>query len=150
MSAKTENSVMELAIVKKVLAFLNIGEDAKIGNFFAKEVKKAEKAIRDLKRNITTLENAYNDKVDDVNEKLTDAKEAVQDAKIAVTLEDVKTNEAANNFSEVYWNRIKVKTYVVKELEKSLETLKENHEKAVATEQEQIDKYQARIDMIKN
>jgi len=60
MTTKKETSGI-YALAQKVLNLLNIGEDAKINNFFSKEVKKAEKAIRDLKRNSTTLENQYND-----------------------------------------------------------------------------------------
>lgn len=136
------------ALAQKVLNLLNIGEDAKINNFFAKEVKKAEKAIRDLKRNLTTLENQYNDDVDDVNEKLVDAREAVDDAKIAVTLNDVKTNDAADSFATTYWRNVDAKLAEVKKLEKKLETLKETFNKATEEIQEQIDKYQDRIDMI--
>lgn len=146
---KESTTMMELPIVKKVLAFLNIGEDAKIGNFFAKEVKKAEKFIRDLKRNLTTYENAYNDSVDDVNEKLVDAREAVEEAKIAITVDDVKTNDAANAFSEVYWRNVSSKVATVERLEEELEELEESYKENVKRVQKQIDKYQDRIDMIK-
>ena len=137
------------ALAQKVLNLLNIGEDAKINNFFSKEVKKAEKAIRDLKRNLTTLENQYNDSIDDVNEKLVDAREAVEDAKIAVTLADVKTNDAADSFASVYWRNVDAKLAGVKSLEKKLEALAETFKKDSEDVQEQIEKYQARIDMIK-
>jgi t-SNARE complex subunit (syntaxin) len=137
------------ALAQKVLNLLNIGEDAKINNFFSKEVKKAEKFIRDLKRNLTTLENTYNDDVDDINEKLVDAREAVEDAKIAVTLADVKTNDAADSFASVYWRNVDAKLAEVKRLEKKLETLAETFKKDSEDVQEQIEKYQARIDMIK-
>ena len=146
---KESTTMMELPIVKKVLAFLNIGEDAKIGNFFAKEVKKAEKFIRDLKRNLTTYENEYNDSVDDVNEKLVDAREAVEEAKIAITVDDVKTNDAANTFSEVYWRNVSSKVATVERLEEELEELEESYKENVKRVQKQIDKYQDRIDMIK-
>lgn len=149
MTTKVNKSVIELAIVKKVLTLLNIGEDAKIGNFFAKEVKKAEKAIRDLKRNLTTLENSYNDDVDDITEKLVDADEAVEDAKVAVTLEDVKNNDAANSFAYNYWYNVDGKLAEVARLVKSLKEKEEAYRKSVEAQQDQIDKYQARIDMIK-
>ena len=137
------------ALAQKVLNILNIGEDAKINNFFAREVKKFEKFIRDLNRNLTTLENQYTDSVDDVNEKLIDAKEAVEDAKIAVTLADVKTNDAADSFASHYWNNIDVKMKEVKRLEQKLEDLKNAFEKQTQEVKDQIEKYQDRIDMIK-
>ena len=136
------------ALAQKVLDLLNIGEDAKINNFFSKEVKKAEKAIRDLRRNLTTLENQYNDSIDDVNEKLVDAKEAVEDAKIAITLNDVKTNDAADSFAGTYWRNVDSKLAEVKRLEKKSESLAESLKKSIEEVQEQIDKYQARINMI--
>ena len=147
MSTKKETAGI-YALAQKVLNLLNIGEDAKINNFFSKEVKKAEKAIRDLKRNLTTLENQYNDSIDDVNEKLVDAKEAVEDAKIAVTLNDVKTNDAADSFAGNYWRNVDSKLAEVKRLEKKSESLADSLKKSVEDVQEQIDKYQSRIDMI--
>lgn len=140
--------IMELSIVKAVLAFLNIGEDAKIGNFFAKELKKAEAFIRDLKRNLETLKNAYNDRVDDLTEKLADAEEAVTEAFMCITLEDVKTNEAASNYSQIYWSNISKRTDAVESIKQSLVTLKEEYDKEVAAQQEKIGKYQFRIDAI--
>lgn len=149
MTTKKVETTGVFALAQKVLNFLNIGEDAKINNFFAKEVKKAEKAIRDLKRNLTTLENQYNDSVDDINEKLADAVEAVQEAKIAITLNDVKTNDAADSFASIYWRNVDAKLAEVKRLEKKIEALKESFEQSTKDTNEQIDKYQSRIDMIK-
>lgn len=136
------------ALAQKVLNLLNIGEDAKINNFFSKEVKKAEKAIRDLKRNLTTLENQYNDQVDDVNEKLVDATEAVEDAKIAITLNDVKTNDAADSFASTYWRNVDAKLKEVERLKSNLENLKKSFDAQTDEVDKYINKYQARIDMI--
>lgn len=150
MTTKKETATTGIyALAQKVLNILNIGEDAKINNFFAREVKKFEKFIRDLNRNLTTLENQYTDSVDDVNEKLIDAKEAVEDAKIAITLADVKTNDAADSFASHYWNNIDAKMKEVKRLEQKLEDLKSAFEKQTQEVKDQIEKYQARIDMIK-
>ena len=148
MTTKTTETGI-LALAQKVLNLLNIGEDAKINNFFAKEVKKSEKAIRDLKKNLNTLENQYQDDVEDVEEKLVDAEEAVNEAKVAVTLEDVQTNDAADSFSYVYWKNVDGKLADVKRLKSKLESLEENFKKASGEIEEQILKYQARIDMIK-
>lgn len=150
MTTKKETTATSIyALAQKVLNILNIGEDAKINNFFAREVKKFEKFIRDLKRNLTTLENQYTDDVDDVNEKLIDAKEAVEDAKIAVTLDDVKTNDAADSFATIYWTNIDAKTKEVERLEQKLKDLKDTFEKETQKVKDQIEKYQKRIDMIK-
>lgn len=150
MTTKKETATTGIyALAQKVLNVLNIGEDAKINNFFAREVKKFGKFIRDLNRNLTTLENQYADSVDDVNEKLIDAKEAVEDAKIAVTLNDVKTNDAADSFASRYWNNIDAKMKEVKRLEQKLEDLKNAFEKQTQEVKDQIEKYQDRIDMIK-
>lgn len=150
MTTKKETATTGIyALAQKVLNILNIGEDAKINNFFAREVKKFEKFIRDLNRNLTTLENQYTDSVDDVNEKLIDAKEAVEDAKIAITLADVKTNDAADSFASHYWNNIDAKMKEVKRLEQKLKDLKDAFEKQTQEVKDQIEKYQDRIDMIK-
>ena len=137
------------ALAQKVLNLLNIGEDAKINNFFAREIKKSEKAIRDLKRNITTLENKYHDSVDDINEKLDDAREAVEEAKTEVTLADVKTNDACDQFAPAYWGKISEKMNHVSALEKDLEDLKRYFDEQSEYVNSKIEKHQKRIDMIK-
>lgn len=146
---KENTGVLDLPLVKKVLAFLKIGEDGKIANFFGKEVSKFEKAIRDINRNKTTIENSYKDAVDDLNDKLADAEESVKEALLAITSEDVKTNDAANNFSSIYWSNIDRKLAEVARIKKSMETLKERFDKEIEYENSQISKYQGRIDMIK-
>lgn len=144
---KNESTV--LALAQKVLNLLNIGEEAKITNFYGREIKKFETCIRDHKRNLTTLENAYKDAVDDINYKIEDAQQAVEDAKVNITINNVRTNEDSEKFSHVYWQNIDVKLAYIEELKSNLVKLKEHYDYQVKDTNEKIEKCQARINMIK-
>lgn len=144
---KNESTV--LALAQKVLNLLNIGEEAKITNFYGREIKKFETCIRDHKRNLTTLENAYKDAVDDINYKIEDAQQAVEDAKVNITINNVRTNEDSEKFSHVYWRNIDVKLAYIEELKSNLVKLKEHYDYQVKDTNEKIEKCQARINMIK-
>ena len=142
------SNVTELAIVKKIMELLKLGEAGKIGNFFSKQVKNSEKAIRDLKRNKTTLKNSYEDNVEDLNDQLVDAKEAVSDAYMNVSVDNVKTNAAMANFEIEYWAGVRAAEALVDELENKLEVAKEEYEEEVKDLDEQIAAYQTRIDRL--
>jgi chaperonin cofactor prefoldin len=150
MSTKKVTTVADLAIVKKIMELLQLGEAGKIGAFFSKQIKDSEKAIRDLKRNKTTLENAYNDDVEDLTDQLQDAKEAVNDAYMAVTAEDVKTNAAMNSFADTYWYNVTQAEGKVDRIEKRMEETTDSHKEAIKDLNKQIAKYQARIDALTN
>lgn len=140
--------MVKLAITKRVMAAFKLGDEGKMDNFYLKQIKNAEKSIRDLKRNKGTLENAYNDEVDDINDQLTDAKEALAESYKAVTPDDVKSNAAVADFESKYWNRVARAKADVKRLENRLKDMKEEHEESMEDLNEQIIAYQERIDIL--
>lgn len=139
---------MELGIVKKVMAFLQLDEAGKIGSFFEKQVKIAEKAIRDLNRNKVTLENAHKDRLEDFQGKMEDAKENLDQAYRNVTLADISNNAAIARFEETYWERIADAKAAIEDLEEEIESATEYYEREIEEIDEQIEAYQDRIDAL--
>lgn len=76
-------------------------------------------------------------------------REEIEAAYMAVRVEDVETNEKANNFTEVYWGRIEK---IQKQID-SLEEVKTNKARVLKEEKEVIEKQiairQKRLNAIK-
>jgi len=134
-----------LQIVKTIMTKLQLGDEGKLGYFFDKQIKEANKAIRDLKRNKETLENSYKDKFEDLNDKLEDATVALDEAYTDVDPENLKTNADAANFQDEYWSNINSHQDNVVRIEKSIEKTKENLKADIERIDEQIAKYNERI-----
>ena len=141
--------VTEFAIVKRIMAKLQLGDAGKLGSFFAKQVKNAEKAIRDLERNKVTLKNQYNDDVQDVKDQIEDATEALNDAYENVSPEDVKNNAAMLKFEETYWNNVNYAKRKVESLEDRLKELKEDHKEEIKDIDGEIALHKERIEEVK-
>jgi phage shock protein A len=139
---------MSLSITKRIVAKFKLGDEGKLNNFFMKQIKECSKAIRDLKRNKVTVENSYNDSIDDLKERLEDAKEALKLSYEDVNPENVSTNAAALEFSKTYWNKVSLAKDTVKMIEEEIKDLKEDFEQKIKNLDEQIDLYQERIDIL--
>lgn len=138
----------KLNIVQKVLALLNITEEGKIENFFMKQRKSLEKDIKNLNKNLDTIKDQHQDAIDELNEKIEDAKVRVNEAYTSIKVEDIDTNEKANNFADVYWGRIEIAEGEVERLEKQKEESKKSNTELIEDIQKEIKERQRRLDMI--
>ena len=141
--------VTELAIVKRIMAKLKLGDAGKLGNFFVKQVKNSEKAIRDLNRNKVTLKNQYNDDVEDFKDRIEDATEALTEAYDNVTPDNVINNAVMLEFEGKYWSNINRAKAKLADLEEKLTDLKEEYEEAVEAIDEEIALHEERISVLK-
>ena len=141
--------VTEFAIVKAIMVKLQLGDAGKLGSFFAKQVKNAEKSIRDLDRNKTTLKNQYNDDVQDVKDQIEDANEALVDAYENVSPDDVKNNAAMLKFEDTYWGNVQYAKNKVEGLEARLKELKEDHKDEIKDIDDEIVLHKERIEVLK-
>lgn len=132
-------------LVDKILAVLKLDDNGKITKFFDKEIKKFTQAIKALQQNLKTMELQHEIEVDELNQKIEDATVAVEDAYVNVSIEDLKSNESMESFSEEYWKNITAKEDYLKHHQDKLAKLEENYTEEVKKIQEQIDKYQSRI-----
>lgn len=138
----------QLTIVQKILALLNITEEGKIENFFMKQKKALDRDIKNLTKNLDTIKDQHQDELEQLNEKLEDAKTRVEEAYTSVKVEDIDTNEKASNFSEHYWDRIENAEYVVKSIEKEIESITKQKEKTIESIQLEIAERERRLKMI--
>ena len=143
-------NVVEFAIVKRIMSILKLDEAGKISKFFESIVKDAKRAIAQLESNKKSLALQYEIDVDQHNEKIEDATAVVEATYENVTLEDIKTNADIESFKARYLNNVGIAEKALKSAEKALERYKENYTKQVEEIDEQIAKYQARIDKIVN
>jgi len=140
--------VEDFAIVKAIMKVLKLDDAGKISKFFSVQVKEAKRAITQLEANIKALIIQYDIDVDNINNQIEDAEQNVEQAYQNVKPEDVVNNQAIEEYSNKYWNAVKKAENKLKELKEESEYLKERHEEAVDEINEQIAKYQERIDKI--
>lgn len=138
----------KLGIVAKIMKVLKLDEEGKVGKFFAKEIKKCETAIRDLKNNRTAHVNTFSSASEKLADKLEDAKERVESAYQAVTIEDIPNNEAMESFSSRYWNGVTVAEARVTSIEAEIKKANEEQEKLLKEVDDQIAAYTNRISRI--
>lgn len=142
-------TVSSFGIVNKIMAFLKLDEAGKIEKFFTRELKKIETYIRDLKNNLIATQNTFESALQKIDDSIEDAKEGVVAAEQNITEADVKTNEACDSFSSIYWSRIQDAENRVERLEKKREELIKANEEDIKKIKEQIAKYELRIARIK-
>lgn len=140
------SNVVEFAIVKRIMKVLKLDEAGKISKFFEVIVKDAKRAIAQLEANKKALAMQYDMDVDKYNEEIEDASGAVEAAFDNVTLEDVKTNADIENFKHIYLENVAEAERKLERIQKNLKVYTENYDKKVEGINEQIAKYQARID----
>lgn len=148
--AKVENTpeVKGLGIVAKIMKVLKLDEEGKVGKFFAKEVKKCVTAIRDLKNNLVAQANVFASDLEKLNDRLEDAKDNVEAAYQAVTIDNVANNETMDRFADSYWSKVTSAEDRVTRIEKEIESAGKVNEASTKEINEQIEKYQTRIDRI--
>lgn len=135
-------------ITKKVLAKLNLTEEGRIDNFFEKIEKMYKRDIKNLNKNLDTIQDVHNDKIEELEEKLADANERLEEAYTSVTIEDIDTNEKQNNFIEIYEGRIEKAMAEVRSIENQIKAENESFEAKVKDYEEQIAERQARLSKI--
>ncbi len=129
---------MNLTITQRVLAFLKLDDEGRINSFYLKQQAQLNKDIKNLNKNLGTLEDQHQENVETLQEKLDDAEVRVTEAYEGVTPNDVANNEKASDFSEVYWRRVESAEEVVANLIKSIENEKEAYAKRVESVKAQI------------
>lgn len=135
----------KLSLIEKIAALLELSNVGKIGVFFDKQKKAAEKAIKALETNKRALVGAHEIAIDNLKDELEDAECAVEDAKTQVTPEDVKDNASMVEFAATYWARIKEAKDHVNMLNLKIERSTEAHEDEIKEIDEQIALYKERI-----
>lgn len=142
MSDKNTNPVVEslskLAIVRKALAFLNLGEAGKVESFYQKVIKVLTKEKKILNQNLEQLKSNYELSKEALEEDLQDAIDAFDAAKIAVDVTKINNNAEQTAYVEVFLDAIDVKALAIQSIEKEIKSAEEKYEEKKKDFEDQI------------
>lgn len=149
MSEKKSNSVIasisKLAIVRKAMAFLNLGEEGKLESFYSKVINTLSKEKKILNQNIDQLKFNHSVEIEALEEKLEDAQEAFEHSKIDVDLSKIHTNADQTNYVDIFLNNMDKKALEVKSIESQIAASKETFEKSKKEYEDLIESLDKRI-----
>ena len=149
MSEKTTKTfISELAIVRKIAAFLKLGDSGKLDSFFTRILKTLNREIDGLKKNIETNKFNYKQTLDDLKDQVEDAREALTEQFMSVDPTQVATRELQKNYVDVYLKSISNKEADIDALEERIIKKKEELKEQNDTIQKRISARQNRIKTI--
>lgn len=139
---ENQNTAKATGIVAKIVNFLKLGEEGKIGSFFERLRKNLKREIEANKRNKENLMFSYTTVTDKLKDDLEDANVNLEQTYLNVPVEEVSTNAAQDSFESIYWARIECAESKVAKIKKQLE----GEEKSFNTQIEGIDKTIAELE----
>lgn len=148
MSKENATSKSKFSLVRAIAAKLNLGEEGKLDNFFAKVVKTLTREMTALKKNMDTRKFNYEQELDELHDKLIDAQDALTGTYESVDVDRIKTNEDQNNYIDVYLDNINRATQKVRDIEERIKTLQETYEEGKEETEKQIEAIATRISVI--
>jgi len=109
MSNKNETPVVKakFSIVRRIVAFLELGENGKLDSFFLRVEKTLNREIEAYKKNIDIIKFEAKQKADEYDDKIEDAEKAVEEAFMNVTPEQVDSNQKQVDFLDSYLSNLK-------------------------------------------
>ena len=136
-------------IVASIMAALKLGEEGKIGSFFNKLENEFEREIKSIQHNIKGEELEHDHAVESLKAKIEDAKKAIEDAWMNITAEQVATNAMQESFKGSYLSNVTMKEMELVRLEEQLKKINSSYEESIKDLNEQIEKYEARLNKIR-
>jgi hypothetical protein len=132
-------------ILAEVMAFLNLGEEGKLGSFYNRLEKNLQRSIQGQKKVVESLQFNLGVEVDKLNDKLEDANQAVQDAWRAISPDDVATNAMQDSFVVTYLSNVERAEKAAVAIEQSIEEVTKNYNTRIEAAETQIELLTARI-----
>lgn len=148
MSKENATPKSKFSLVRAIAAKLNLGEEGKLDNFFAKVVKTLTREMTALKKNLDTRKFNYEQELDELHDKLVDAQDALAGTYESVDVDSIKTNEDQNNYIDVYLNNINRATQKVRDIEERIKNLQEAYEEGKEETEKQIEAINVRIETV--
>lgn len=127
MSAKDTptKSLSKLALVRAIMALLNIGEEGKVESFFQKALKSLKDDVKAEEQEIKVLEFEFESKFDKFTDELDDAKQAYEESFLAVNVRAIDTKSQQSDYVAVYFRNIREKRAKVIFVQEKIDQLKE-------------------------
>ena len=145
MSENKENKGTGNALVDAILKILKLDEAGQVSKFINKTIKGLERDVVTYDRKIVNLEHNAEGDMSALEEQLEDLKEAFSASHTAITIDDIKTNEAANDFRPRYLANIRRCEVAVEAKEQEIADLKESLEESKKVVQDKINMRKTRI-----
>ena len=139
------NKKTSQTLTEKVLAFLKLGDDAKIRSFFDKQVKVIQRSIKNIESEKLTLERQYSIDQEHLQEQLEDAAEAVNAAYLNITVDNVSSNEKQAEFANVYWSGVEKAENKVKSIQSRIKSLEETYTSDIKRLDSEIATYNSKL-----
>lgn len=117
MSKEAKKVESNISIVRRIVAFLQLGEAGKLDSFFLRVEKTLKREVEGLKKNIDVIEFEAKQKDDKYKDRIEDAEADVEAAFLNVAPEQVDTNEKASQYQDRYLSGIRDAKRAVKSLE---------------------------------
>lgn len=137
-----------IPIVRRICAFLNLGEEGKLDSFFGKVKRQLEKEIKFHKQNIESTTLAWEHKVLEHLDAKEDAEKALEEALMQVDVSKIQSNEHQSKYVEIYLANLDAKKNDLKRLEKEHTKALEAHTDKIEGWEKQIESAEARLKAI--
>ena len=118
-------------LVDAILAVLKLDDQGKTEKFINKTIKDLDREVITFERQIVNLNHNWEGDNSLLEESLEDLKQSAEDTYTNISMDNIKTNEAANSFRKTYIHNIRTAENNVKVKQKSIEDLKEKLDKRV-------------------
>ena len=149
MSKESSTPIAPKGIVAKILAFLNLTDEGKIGNFFKRVINEFEFQIEAIETLIATAKLQYKSEYKDLSYKLEDAKANEEAVWYQIKPEDVSTRAQQDDFKDAYLQKIDEAAEETLKIEKQIKELEERHEAELKKHNADIAKIKAKVARIK-
>ena len=126
---KTQKS--KFAIVNLVCKLLNLGEFAKIENFVTRVIKTLTSEVKNIERNIETVELGFRNITLEYQDKVEDLEGYIEEAYANIDPEALKNNDAMDKYMEAYLKNIAKLENELTRLESTYNKDKESHENII-------------------
>ena len=139
----------QLPIVKRIMIALNLGDEGRVGHFFNRIIKKAERQITALESNKDVLKLEYKNDMIDIDERIEDAEINLESTYSTPDITRLTTNADQDAYEEVYLNRIERAEDTLESVKLEKERLQTSHKESLENLDTQIGAYKKRISNFK-
>jgi hypothetical protein len=142
---KSPNTTAATGIVAKIVNFLKLGEEGKIGSFFERLRKNLKRQIEAQRKNLENAAFNNTSTIDSLTDRLEDANQALEEAYMNVRSENVATNADQEAYEAEYWYKVEKAESAVSRIKKEIESTTQAYEKTCKEINAQIEELEFRL-----
>ncbi len=143
--SSTKKTSAPTGVLAAIMAYLNLGEEGKLGAFFQREIKKLNSRVKAANQSIANIEFNSGVQLEKLRDELEDAQDALEQSYLNVTPKDVSSNAAQEAHSSVYWSGIESAEANVTRITKHIANAVEQQENDIKVQTDLIATLEKRI-----